>query len=198
MAYSSSVNMKIVCVARHRSKRNKGLTYRANRDKFLPPTPTIPQQRRMARRRRNKMSSPGGQVETEFVNSKLTNKYHEEYKSFYLKKSVWEAIKLTHGWHDRGGISRFAECLGITRQAAARIVSGHDGCSAFMMRRIKRFMNINGECWCHLFEESRCDSLDKNHPMQDPNEAKYRGEVPYSKHSSLAEMRSQDYRVETR
>lgn len=143
------------------------------------------------------MSSAEFQVETDLVNHKLTNKYHEEYKSFYLKRSVWEAIKLTHGWHDRGGISRFAEHLGITRQYAALIVSGKAGCSAFVMRKIKRLLNINGSCWCHLFEDSRCDSQDENHPIsQSLNHVKYMGEIPYNRYSISGEQRKSDYHVE--
>ena len=186
----------MICISKKVNKKNMNLTIRKLRVRFpLRETQKLLKKRRIFRRR-NRMSSTGGQVESEFVNLRLTTPYKEEYKSFYLKKSVWEAIKLTRGWHERGAISRFAEELGITRQAAARIVSGHDGCSAFMMRRIKGFMNINGQCWCHLFEESRCDTLDHNHPMQALNYQKYMGVVPYNRFSQSAAERSQDYQTE--
>lgn len=100
--------------------------------------------------------------------------------------------------HGRGAAYRFAEAIGITRSYAAMLVSGKAGCSSFVMLRIKRFMGINdGSCWCHLFEESRCDDAPENHPItQSLNQAKYMGEVPY-KHLSIAvEKRAQDYPAE--
>lgn len=183
--------------SRQKNLRQRGLTKRPRRGRVLLPTPRAHVSQPRLSRRKNKMSTQSTQQESQDVNSRSTKRYYEEYKSFYLRKSVWEAIKLTRGWHKRGAISRFAECLGITRSMAARIVSGEDGCSAWMMRRIKRFMGINGACWCHLFEEVRCDDLDPNHPAQAPNEAKYRGEAPYNHLSKSAELRSADYRTET-
>jgi plasmid maintenance system antidote protein VapI len=129
------------------------------------------------------------------ANNKLPSG-REEYRSFFIKKSAWEAIRALKGWHKRGSISRFAEELGITRQYASLIVGGKAGCSSFVMRKIKRLVGINGSCWCHLFEETRVDDVDLDHPIY--NQAKYNGEVPYQRYSSSAELRDKDYKTEIR
>ncbi len=133
------------------------------------------------------------QLVNKFVKDKLPSD-REEYRSFYLKKSSWQAIQISRGWRKRGAISRFAEEIGITRQYASMIVNGKAGCSSFVMRKIKRLVGINGSCWCHLFEESRVDDVDPNHPIY--NQAKYNGEVPYQEFSSSAELRNKDYKTE--
>lgn len=129
--------------------------------------------------------------EKSFVKRDLTK---EEYKSFYLKKAVWEAIRIARNWQGRGSISRFAEELEITRQYAHLIVSGKAGCSSFVMRKIKRLLGINGSCWCHMFEENRADNVNPNHPIF--NQAKYNGEIPYIRYSPSAELRAKDYETE--
>lgn len=119
----------------------------------------------------------------------------EDYKSFYLKTSTWKAIIISRGWTRFGGVSRFAEAIGITRQYASEIVHQRCGCSSNVMRRIISLLGIKrGEHWCHLFDMTPDIDIDPNHPMF--NMEKYNGVMPYSKYSSSAELRKKDYKVE--
>lgn len=142
-----------------------------------------------------KMSEKIGQVESAVVRNLLTHKSHrEDYRSFYLKKTTWEAIKISRGWPSYGAISRFAEEIRITRQYAADIVSCNCGCSSNVIRRIVDMLGIKEGCWCHLFDRTNMREVDPNHPIF--NQMKYNGEIPYEKYSPSAEARSRDYSVE--
>ncbi len=131
-------------------------------------------------------------VKRDFPNSKK-----EEYRSFYLKKEVWQAIRKSKGWPERGSATRLAEQLHITRQYAAMILSGAAGCSAFLMLKIKRFVGIpEGQCWCFMFDDIRVKGVDDNHPIF--NQLKYGGEVPYGRYSLSGEFRKKEYHAETK
>lgn len=128
----------------------------------------------------------------------------ETYQSFYLRKSTWDAIRTSRGWHGRGATVRFAESLGVTRQYAWDLVTQRCGCSSNVMRKIiallgmDRPIKVRGldqyQCWCILFEMTPMRESNPNHPIF--NEAKYKGEVPYSKYSEAANLRSRDYKTE--
>lgn len=121
----------------------------------------------------------------------------EDYRSFFLKKSTWDAIRISRGWPERGSISRFAEEIGVTRQYAADLVSCNCGCSSNVMRKIIDLLGIrDGERWCHLFDKTNMRNVDNNHPIF--NQAKYMGEVPYERFSISATLRESDYAVESR
>jgi hypothetical protein len=121
----------------------------------------------------------------------------EEYRSFYLKKEVWQAIRKSKGWPERGSATRLAEQLHVTRQYAAMILSGTVGCSAFLMLKIKKFVGIpEGQCWCFMFDDIRIRDVDSNHPIF--NELKYMGEVPYDKYSLSGHFRKNSYHAEVK
>lgn len=122
----------------------------------------------------------------------------EEYKSLYLKKRTWRAIKDSRGWHRRGSIALFAKCIGITRQYAGGLVNQELGCSTNAIRKIVDFLGIKkGECWCHLFEMAREEkSINPDHPLF--NFAKHAGEVPYKNNSLSSDLRKLDYDAEER
>lgn len=90
-------------------------------------------------------------------NFRLNNR-PKQYKQgrFYLKPTVWEDMKVKHNWKndrdDRGSISRFAEKIGVSRQYAQGITKGYTDCSAVVMFRIVRFLGLENDCWCRLFE----------------------------------------------
>lgn len=138
-----------------------------------------------------------------FTNPKSTRQ-KEDYKSFYLRKSTWEAIRISRNWGIRGAACRFAEALGITRQYAWDIITQRCGCSSNVMRKIigllgmDRPIQVKGhdqyQCWCSLFEMVSMRECDKSHPIY--NLCKYNGEVPYNKYSPSANARSKDYKVE--
>ena len=127
---------------------------------------------------------------------KLGFEQKEDYRSFYMKKRTWNAIKDSRGWSGRGEISRFAESINITRQYAAGIVNGSLGCSTNVMRKIIDLLGIYHGCWCQLFDRQNLNGVDYNHPRY--NQAKYEGEVPYKEDSLSAEFRRVDYKTETR
>jgi hypothetical protein len=132
-----------------------------------------------------------------FGRHSFTNCKKEEYRSFYLKRDIWESIRKSKGWKQRGAATRLSEQLHITRQYAAMILSGTVGCSAFVMLKIKKFVGIpEGQCWCFMFDEIRVKDVDTNHPIF--NEMKYMGEVPYEKYSPSAEFRKGSYKAETK
>jgi hypothetical protein len=119
----------------------------------------------------------------------------EDYKSFYLKKGTWDAIRCSRGWGGRGEVARFAEAINITRQYAAEIVKGNIGCSTNVISKIVTLLGIKDECWCHLFERHREVEMPLNHPLY--NHLKHIGEVPYAQDSHSALFRSKDYPAET-
>jgi plasmid maintenance system antidote protein VapI len=123
-----------------------------------------------------------------------SQKQREDYKSFYLKKSTWDAIRISRGWGERGAISRFADELRITRQYAADLVRCNCGCSSNVIRRIVDLLGIKEGCWCHLFDKTNLREVDNNHPIF--NQMKYNGEVPYERFSPSADARAKDYKVE--
>ena len=125
----------------------------------------------------------------------FTKDHFREYQHFFLRREVWQAIKKTHGWKNHGAITKFAECLGITRQYADMLVKQKAGCSADAMRRILKFLGIkNGECWCHVFSFHEDMDVDPKHPIY--NSFKHDGAVPYEEYSDSAELRKKDYRAE--
>jgi len=112
-----------------------------------------------------------------------------------LKKEVWEGIKKTKCWKERGAISRFAEYLGVSRQYAQMVISNGVGLSAVLMLKIIDLTgNISNHRWSELFEIVRHGDFDENHPAF--NIDKYLGEKPYSRYSASTEERSKDYPVE--
>jgi predicted metal-binding protein len=123
-----------------------------------------------------------------------STKQREDYRSFYLKRSTWDAIRISRGWVGKGAASRFAETIGITRQYASEIINQRCGCSSNVMRKIIDLLGIKEGCWCHLFDRNCMVDFDPNHPIY--NQEKYMGVIPYTKHSTAAEMRNLDYPVE--
>jgi hypothetical protein len=129
----------------------------------------------------------------------------EDYKSFYLRKSTWEAIRTSRGWYGRGATVRFAESLGVTRQYAWDLITQRCGCSSNVMRKIIALLGMDRpiiikgmehyQCWCVLFEMTCQREASPNHPIY--NLAKYNGEVPYDKYSPAGQARARDYKVET-
>jgi len=135
------------------------------------------------------------QRERKFVARDFPKSKKEEYRSFFLKKEVWEHIRKSKGWKVRGAATRLSEQLNVTRQYAAMILSGTVGCSSFMMLKLKRFVGIpQGQCWCFMFDDIKVKDCDSNHPVF--NELKYMGEVPYEKYSPAGEFRKKSYQVE--
>jgi len=118
----------------------------------------------------------------------------EDYRSFYLKKTTWDAIRISRGWTGKGAASRFSEAIGITRQYGSEIINQRCGCSSNVMRKIIDLLGIKDGCWCHLFDKNCMVDHDPNHPIY--NEQKYMGEIPYSKYSPSADSRKKEYSVE--
>lgn len=142
-----------------------------------------------------KMSESICQTAQESVSRNLTpTRQREDYKSFYLKKTTWEAIRVSRGWKEYGSISRLAEELRITRQYATDIVHCNCGCSSNVIRRIVDLLGIREGCWCHLFDKTNLREASPNHPIF--NQMKYDGEVPYERYSPSAEAKAGDYKVE--
>jgi hypothetical protein len=162
---------------------------------YRPP----PKKKSSDKRRRKKR----GFVVNNFTPPPLTRQ-KEDYKSFYLRKSTWEAIRTSRGWYGRGATVRFAEALGVTRQYAWDIITQRCGCSSNVMRKIIALLGMDRpivikgqdhyQCWCVLFEMVCQREANPNHPIY--NQMKYAGEVPYSKYSESANLRKRDYDTE--
>ena len=140
-------------------------------------------------------------VELQSINDAMSEipvvaKQAESYRSFYMKKTTWQAICFSRGWNGRGSVSKFAESINITRQYASGIVNGSLGCSSNVMRKIIDLLGIKRDCWCHLFDRYNWNGVDSNHPIF--NALKLSGEVPYEPLSESAAFRSLDYPAETR
>ena len=123
-------------------------------------------------------------------------KQAETYRSFYLKKTTWQAICYSRGWKGRGSVTKFAESINITRQYASGLVNGSIGCSSNVMRKIIDLLGIKMDCWCHLFDRYNLNGVDSNHPIF--NALKASGEVPYEPWSESATHRRLDYQAEER
>ena len=122
--------------------------------------------------------------------------YKEDYRSFFLKKTTWDAIRYSRGWPERGAITRFATELHVCRQYAWDIVTQRTGCSTNVMNKIINILGLpHDACWCHLFDRVSMRNVDRNHPIF--NQMKYQGEMPYSHLSPSANARRRDYNVES-
>jgi hypothetical protein len=126
----------------------------------------------------------------------------EDYRSFYLKPTTWEAIKIRMGHEGRGSISRFADEINVARQYATDLVSNKVGCSSNVMRKVISLFGLdkpdskgNTQRWCHLFDfDPLPDKI--NYNSHKFNMAKMNGEIPYTQYSSSGEARKRDMNVE--
>jgi hypothetical protein len=136
--------------------------------------------------------------------NKSPTRQGEEYRSFYLKATTWEAIKISRGYEGRGATSKFAAEINVARQYAADLVSNKVGCSSNVMRKVIALFGLDKpnakgshQCWCHLFDfDPLPEKVNYNSPKY--NMAKFNGEVPYTQYSANAELRKNDMVVETK
>jgi len=76
--------------------------------------------------------------------------------------------------------------------AARRVSVSHN----VILRLAYLVGNLYGNWWIHYEVVDSGEPVDPNSPLW--NQEKYQGRVPYSRFSSVAEMRKRDYPVEVR
>lgn len=114
-----------------------------------------------------------------------------EYRIIFKNGAV-ETIKRAKGWHTD---AQMARALGLTRQYVSMLHRTKVNVTSTVITRVAAQMGNTESNWWIYYDIVPWGLVDRRHPVW--NQAKYMGEMPYNEFSSSAELRKQDYRVES-
>lgn len=111
-----------------------------------------------------------------------------------FKKRAIEDIKRVKGWKDD---KEMAQALGFTRAYISMLSKGRVEATVEVIKRLAYVLGgLTGKWWVHYEIIDSGEPVDPDHPLW--NQAKLEGQILYNRYSSSAELRSRDYRTETR